>query len=72
MSSAPSPPTSLTQLALDDGDRPRYSETQLHNYFDRIGLSQQYLDSPVLSNKAHAATKEHGLPFLQALTRYRS
>lgn len=63
-------PTSLTQLPLCDEDRLRYSSNQLHNYFTRIQLPQKYLDSPLLSNRSYAATKEHGLPFLQALTRY--
>lgn len=63
-------PSSLTQLPLDDSDRPRYSDTQLHDYFKRLGLPQKYLDSPVLSDRTKATTTEHGLPFLQALTRY--
>ena len=63
-------PTVMTQLPLHDSDRPRYSESQLQAYFQRLGLPQKYLESPVLSNKAHAATAEHGPPFLHALTRY--
>ncbi|EDU49784.1 NhoA Arylamine N-acetyltransferase [Pyrenophora tritici-repentis] len=63
-------PTSLTQLPLSDGDRPRYSEVQLQDYFKRLGLPQQYLDSPVLSDRTKATATEHGLPFLQALVRY--
>jgi arylamine N-acetyltransferase len=63
-------PVPVTQLPLSDKDRPRYSEAQLHDYFKRIGLEQKFLDSPVLSDKTYAATTDHGLPFLQALTRY--
>lgn len=68
--SGASPPTSLTQLSLSDEDRPRYSVTQLHDYFARIQLPQKYLESPLLSNKSHATARQHGLPFLQALTRH--
>ncbi|PSN71057.1 arylamine N-acetyltransferase 1 [Corynespora cassiicola Philippines] len=65
------PPTSaFVQLPLNDEDRARYSLSQLHDYFRRIGLPQNHLDSPVLSDKTHATAKEHGLPFLQALTRH--
>lgn len=64
-----SAPTSLVQLPLDDEDRARYSLEQSHEYFSRIKLPKKYLDSPLLSNKSYAATKEHGLPFLHALTR---
>ncbi|KAJ4991301.1 arylamine n-acetyltransferase 1 [Stagonosporopsis vannaccii] len=63
-------PISLTQLPLNDEDRPRYSTHQLQDYFSRIELPHKYLESPLLSNKSHATTKEHGLPFLQALTRH--
>ncbi|KAF1923268.1 arylamine N-acetyltransferase [Didymella exigua CBS 183.55] len=62
-------PTSLTQLPLSDEDRPRYSQTQLLDYFTRIQLPQKYLNSPLLAKKLYAATKEHGLPFLHALVR---
>ena len=65
-----SAPTALTQLPLIDEERPRYSEAQLREYFARIRLPQKYLDSPVLSDKSQALTKQNGLPFLQALTRY--
>ena len=65
-----SPPSALTQIPFDEGDRPRYSSAELRDYFAVIKLPQKYLDSPVLSNAAYAATKEHGLPFLQALTRH--
>jgi arylamine N-acetyltransferase len=70
MSSAFVPPTALTQLPLDENNRSRYSEVQLHDYFKRLELPQKYLDSPLLSDKSLAATTEHGLPFLQALTRF--
>jgi arylamine N-acetyltransferase len=63
-------PVRQTQLALNDEDRPRYSTTELHEYFTRIELPKNYLDSPLLSNASYAETKEHGLPFLEALTRY--
>ncbi|KAH7028426.1 arylamine N-acetyltransferase 1 [Macrophomina phaseolina] len=63
-------PSALTQLPLSEEDRPRYSVAELHDYFNRIGLPQKYLDSPLLSDKTYAATKQHGLPFLQALTRH--
>jgi arylamine N-acetyltransferase len=63
-------PSALTQLPLSEDDRSRYSGAQLHDYFQRLGLPQQYLDSPLLSDRTYAATTEHGLPFLQALTMY--
>lgn len=64
------PPSALTQLPINDQDRPRYSTTQLHDYFTRIKLPQRHLDSPLLSDHVHATSKEHGLPFLHALTRH--
>ena len=69
MSSAP-PPALKTQVALNEEDRPHYSRSQLHDYFALIKLPPKYLDSPILTNTALAATKEHGLPFLRALTRH--
>lgn len=64
-------PTALTQLPLDDDSRPRYSHAQLNDYFTRIlKLPQQYIDSPILSDPSKAETKEHGIPFLHALTRH--
>ncbi|KAK7973310.1 hypothetical protein PG988_007444 [Apiospora saccharicola] len=68
--STDSAPTALTQVALDLGARPRLSDGELREYFECIKLPQRYLDSPVLKEAAQARTKEHGLPFLQALTRY--
>ncbi|KAH7400607.1 arylamine N-acetyltransferase 1 [Phaeosphaeria sp. MPI-PUGE-AT-0046c] len=65
-----STPSALIQLPLNDQDRPRYSATQLHDYFARIKLPHGYLDSPLLSDQAHATRKEHGLPFLHALIRH--
>ncbi|CAD0084566.1 unnamed protein product [Aureobasidium vineae] len=62
-------PTILTQLP-EDPDRRRYSKEELQEYFTRIELSQKYLDSPILSNAELAATKEHGLPLLEALCRH--
>jgi arylamine N-acetyltransferase len=63
-------PTTLTQLSLEDEHRPRYSLAQLQDYFRRIELPQEYIDSPVLLDTANAGTKEHGLPFLHALARH--
>jgi arylamine N-acetyltransferase len=68
--SGASMPSSVTQLPLSEDARSRYSETELQDYFKRLGLPQKYLDSPVLSDKSQALTTEHGLPFLQALTRH--
>ena len=65
-----SPPSALIQLPLNEEDRPRYSVAQLHNYFTRIRLPQECLNSPLLSDKSCAVTKEYGLPFLQTLTRH--
>lgn len=64
------PPTSLVHLPLSDDDRPRYSFSQLHEYFKRVQLPQKYLDSPILSNASYALTQEHGFPFLKALMRF--
>lgn len=63
-------PTSLTQLPLNNEDRPRYTPSQLQDYFARIQLPQKYLDSPLLSNPSLATTTTYGLPFLHALTRF--
>lgn len=63
-------PTALTQLALDENNRPRYSDVELRDYFKCIKLPQKYLDSIVLEDATQAGTKEYGLPFLTALTRY--
>ena len=60
----------LAHVALKPEDRPRYSKDQLQTYFKRIKLPQKYLDLPVLSDPSLASTKEHGLPLVQALTRY--
>ncbi|KAJ4406527.1 N-malonyltransferase fdb2 [Didymella pomorum] len=62
-------PTILIQLPLNDEDRAHYSGEQIHDYFDRINLPKKFSGSSLLSNKAYATTKEHGLPFLHALTR---
>jgi len=64
-----SAPARLTQLPLGD-EAPRYSTSELRDYFQRIRLPQKYLDTPILSDKTLATTKSHGLPFLQALTRH--
>ena len=64
------PEPKLAQVPTDPNDRPRYSKEQLNTYFKRIKLPQKYFDSPVLSNPALAQTKEHGLPFVSALSRY--
>jgi arylamine N-acetyltransferase len=63
-------PSALTQLPLSEDTRSRYSETQLQDYFKRLELPQKYLDSPLLSDRSYAATSEHGLPFLEVLTRH--
>jgi arylamine N-acetyltransferase len=63
-------PVRQIQLALDDEDRPRYSTAELHQYFTRIQLPQKHIESPLLSNATLSETKEHGLPFLEALTRH--
>jgi arylamine N-acetyltransferase len=65
-----SAPSALTQLPLSEEDRSRYSDVQLQDYFKRLELPQKYLSSPLLADKTYATTVEHGLPFLQALTRY--
>ena len=62
-------PTALIQLPLNDEDRAHYSKEQIHDYFDRIKLPKKFSGSLLVSNKAYATTKEHGLPFLHALTR---
>ncbi|KAI4674775.1 uncharacterized protein J4E84_010381 [Alternaria hordeiaustralica] len=62
-----SAPSRLTQLPLGD-EAPRYSTSELYSYFQRIRLPQKYLDTPLLSDNTLATTKQHGLPFLQALT----
>lgn len=63
-------PTALVQLPLDEDAIPRYSEADLREYFECIKLPPNYLDSIVLKDATQAQTKEHGLPLLQALTRY--
>lgn len=69
MSSDP-PPTVLTQVALDEDARPHFSDAQLREYLECIKIPATYLDSSLLKDAALARTKEHGLPLLQALTRY--
>ncbi|KAF2765005.1 arylamine N-acetyltransferase 1 [Teratosphaeria nubilosa] len=59
----------LTQFPIDPKDRPIYSKDQLQTYFKRVKIPQEYL-VPLLSNKFLSRTREHGLPFLHALTRY--
>lgn len=68
--SSNSPPTALPQVALDEDARPRFSDAQLREYLNCIKLPPKYLDSKVLKDATLAGTKEHGLPFLRALTRY--
>ena len=60
----------LAQVPTDPNARPQYSKEQLNTYFKRIKLPQKYLDSPVLSDPSLAQTKKHGLPLVDALTRY--
>lgn len=62
--------TLMTQVPLCANDRPRYSNLELHEYFARICLPSEYLESPLLSNASQARTKRYGLPFLHALMRY--
>jgi hypothetical protein len=62
-------PTSLTQLA-EEANRRLYSKSELFNYFSRIQLPQEFLNSPILSNPALAKSKDHGLPLLEALCRH--
>lgn len=62
-------PVALVQLPNEE-DRPSYSKSELHDYFTRIELPLEHLESPILEDAAKAGTKEYGLPFLQALTRY--
>lgn len=66
----PPSPKVLTQLPLEQGDLPRYNPAELHDYFTRIKLPLEYLNSPLLSDSDLARTKQHALPFLQALARY--
>ncbi|KAF1913421.1 arylamine N-acetyltransferase 1 [Ampelomyces quisqualis] len=63
-------PLRLTELPLSDKERLHYSVSELQVYFNRIRLPQKHLDSAILSDKTLATTKQHGLAFLQALTRY--
>lgn len=65
-----SDPTALVQLPLEEEALPRYSDTEVRDYFERIELPQKHLDSIVLKDSSQAITKEHGLPLLQALTRH--
>ncbi|KAF5636859.1 arylamine n-acetyltransferase [Fusarium sp. NRRL 25303] len=64
-------PTALTQLP-EEAARVRYTSSQLQDYFKTIKLSQKFLDLgySVLKDPSLARTKEHGLPLLQAITRY--
>lgn len=63
-------PVALTQLALESEARPRYSTTELQDYFKRIELPQEYVDLSLRTDTAWASTVEQGLPFLHALTRH--
>jgi arylamine N-acetyltransferase len=62
-------PTSLTQLP-EEANRRLYSKSELSDYFSRIQLPQEFLNSPILSNPALAKSKDHGLPLLEALCRH--
>ncbi|KAL2069514.1 hypothetical protein VTL71DRAFT_14193 [Oculimacula yallundae] len=71
MSFSSTPESTLrTQIPLREDTRPRYTEAELLDYFKRIKLPQKYLDSTVLKDPSQLRTQEHGLPFLQALTRH--
>jgi arylamine N-acetyltransferase len=63
-------PVALPQLPLDEKDVVRFTKTQLIEYFQVIGLPQNYIDSPISSDASITNTKEHGLPFLHDLTRH--
>lgn len=63
-------PSLMTQVPTEANDQPRYTKAELNDYFARINLPPKYLESPVLSDPKQAKTKEYGLPFIQALTRY--
>ncbi|EOA88150.1 hypothetical protein ACJQWK_01562 [Exserohilum turcicum] len=62
-------PSRVTQLPMGDEEL-RYSTSEIQEYFQRIKLPRQYLDSPVLCDAALAQTKQHGLALLHAITRY--
>jgi len=66
----PIPDAKQTELPPDPKDRPRYSKEQLQTYFRRIRLPEKYIESPLISDRSLAKTTAHGLPFVQALTRY--
>ncbi|KYG42312.1 hypothetical protein M433DRAFT_7246 [Acidomyces richmondensis BFW] len=66
----PTPETKQTQLPPDPRERPRYSKEQLQTYFRRIRLPEKYNGCPLVSDSSLAKTMAHGLPFVQALTRY--
>lgn len=63
-------PIALPQLPLDENDHPRYTKDELSQYFQLINLPQTHTASPILSDATKASAKDHGLPFLQALTRH--
>jgi arylamine N-acetyltransferase len=65
-----STPSALPQIPLNNRDRPRYTAAQLHSYFKYIIFPQKYINSPLVSDKTHATSKEHSLPFLHGLTRH--
>jgi arylamine N-acetyltransferase len=62
-------PTFLTQLP-EQSNRRQYSRDKLLDYFSRVQLPQEHLDTPILSDAPLARTKEHGLPLLEALCRH--
>ncbi|KAL5866418.1 N-malonyltransferase fdb2 [Pyricularia oryzae] len=63
-------PTALTQIPFEEEARPHLDDAQLRAYFECIKLPREHLDSIVLKDATKVGTKEHGLPFLAALTRY--
>ncbi|KAF4496730.1 arylamine N-acetyltransferase [Fusarium agapanthi] len=63
--------TALTQLP-EESARVRYTPSELQDYFKTLKFPQRFLDlgNSVLKDPSLARTKEHGLPLLQAITRY--
>ncbi|KAK3069796.1 hypothetical protein LTR53_011583 [Teratosphaeriaceae sp. CCFEE 6253] len=69
--SQPPPSSQLqTHTSLVEEERPRYSTSELQDYFERISLPARYREHPILRDGSLAKTKEYGLPFLRNLARY--
>lgn len=54
----------------DDIEHSLYNNAQMLDYFKRIGLPREQMNSPLLLDQAHAKRREHALPFLQSLMRH--